>query len=516
MTQQMQPGSNGSQTAAIVSYAPVSGERLGEVPVMNAEQVRDVVARARRAQDAWAVLSVEERGERLLRYRDALIDRGEEVIDLLSRETGKPRHEALLHELLLVADMITYWAKAAPRILAHEERPLHLFKHRRTVVTYTPRGVVGIISPWNFPLQLMLRDVIVAVIAGNAAVVKPSEVTPLICVKAKEIWDACGMPEDLFGMVTGYGPTGAALIDAGIDMCVLTGSVQTGRRVAAACGERLIPCVMELGGKAPLIACHDCDIERTARSIVGGGFAHSGQVCLSVERVYAHRDVYEPLLARATELTQKLRHGDPAIEFCDIGGITFEKQIEVAENHIADAVSKGAEIRTGGKRISGAKQAFEPTILANCTHDCSVMTEEIFGPIVPFMRVSSEEEALTLANQSHLGLNAYVFSEDPVRARRLAEHIDAGCVIVNDVLLNGGITEAPFGGIKHSGFGRVMGEEGLRAMCNVRHINLERIKLPPNNPFAFPYTEKRYHWGLKAMRALFTSGGIFKRLSELF
>jgi succinate-semialdehyde dehydrogenase/glutarate-semialdehyde dehydrogenase len=362
----------------------------------------------------------------------------------------------------------------------------------------------------------MLRDVIAAVITGNAAVVKPSEVTPLICVKAKEIWDACGMPEDLFGMVTGYGATGAALIDAGIDLCVFTGSVATGKRVAAACGERLIPCIMELGGKAPLIACHDCDIERTARGIVAGGFAISGQVCISVERVYAHRDVYDRVLERTVELTRALRHGDPALEFCDIGGITFDKQIEVAEKHIADAVAKGAELRCGGKRIAGAKMAFEPTVLAGCNHDCTVMTQEIFGPIVPFMQVSSDEEALALANQSHLGLNAYVFTEDAVRGRRLAERIEAGSVVVNEVLINGGIGEAPFGGIKHSGFGRVMGEEGLRAMCHVRHLCLDRFKMPAKNPLAFPYTEKGYRWALKGTRAMFTSGGLFKRLSELF
>ena len=521
MTQRVERGSNGSraeQSSAetIVSHAPVSGERLGSVPVMSTEQVRDVVSRARRAQAAWASVPIEKRGEHLLRFRDAIVDRTEEVVDLLSRETGKPRFEALLHEVAMTADMITYWAKAAPRILAPQERPLHLFKQRRTVITYVPRGVIGIIAPWNFPFGLIGRDVVTALVAGNAAVVKPSEVTPLICMKAKEIWDACGMPEDLLGMVTGYGATGAALIDAGIDMCVLTGSVATGRRVAAACGERLIPCVMELGGKAPLIACRDCDIERTARAIVGGGFAHSGQVCVSVERVYAHRDVYEPLLARSVELTKELRHGDPATEFCDIGGVTFERQIEVAEKHIADAVGNGAEIRAGGKRIVGAKQAFEPTILANCSHDCTVMTEEIFGPIVPFMRVSTNEEALALANQSHLGLNAYVFTEDPVRGRRLAERVEAGCVMINEVLLNGGITEAPFGGIKQSGFGRVMGEEGLRAMCNVRHLCLDRFKLPPKNPLAFPYTEKRYNWVLKATRAMFTSGGVFKRLRALF
>jgi acyl-CoA reductase-like NAD-dependent aldehyde dehydrogenase len=362
----------------------------------------------------------------------------------------------------------------------------------------------------------MLRDVIQALMAGNAAVVKPSEVTPLISLKCKEVWDDAGMPEDLFGMVTGFGPTGAALIDSGIDLCVFTGSVRTGKRVAAACGERLIPCVMELGGKAPLIACSDCDVERTARSIVGGGFANSGQICVSVERVYAHRDVHDKLLNRVVELTNELRLGDPVSDWCDIGGVTFEAQIGAAEAHIEDAVSKGAKVRAGGRRVQGPKMQFEPTVIAGCTHDCTVMTEETFGPVVGFMEVSSEEEALQLANDSHLGLNAYVFTEDPVRGRRLAERIEAGSVLVNEVLINGALPETPFGGIKESGFGRMNGVEGIRTMCTTKHINLDRIKLPPNNPLSFPYTETRYKWAFKSLRAMFTSGGILKRIGELF
>jgi len=520
-----QTGSNGSstQTSAtstsqevVQSVAPVSGEVLGTVPVHSAEHVFEVVARARRAQEAWALMSFAERAEKLLRFRDALVDRADELVDILSRESGKPRHEALLHEVMVAADLFTFFGKNAAKLLAAKERPLHLLKHRRSVISYVPRGVIGVIGPWNFPLQLPLRDVAQALAAGNAAVVKPSEVTPLIMMKAKEIWDSCGLPEDLLGIVTGFGATGAALIDSGIDMCIFTGSVNTGKRVAAACGERLIPCVMELGGKAPLIACADCDVERTAGAIVNGGFANSGQVCVSVERVYAHRDIYDRLLERVVELTRGLKQGDPASDWCDIGGITFEGQIKVAEGHIEDARAKGAEVKCGGKRIDGPVMAFEPTIIAGCSHEHTVMTEEIFGPIVPFMRVSSEEEALQLANESHLGLNAYVFTEDSVRGRRIAERLQAGSVVVNEVLINGGITEAPFGGMKQSGFGRVMGEEGIRSMCHVKHLCLERVRMPRKNPLGFPYTKKGYKLFSKGLRALYTSGGVFKRISELF
>ncbi len=508
-------GSNGQTATRIRSYAPATGELIGEAKVWSADEVKEAVAKARRAQEAWGALPVEARAERILRFRDALVDRADEVVDLLVRECGKPRHEALLHELLVGADLATFFAKAAPRVLAPHEVSLHLLKHRRSFVHYRPRGVVAVISPWNFPLQMPLRDAIIALLAGNAVVVKPSEVTPLIALKAKEIWDTAGLPEDLFQVCTGFGPTGAALIEAMPDFVILTGSVSTGRRVAAACGERLIPCVMELGGKAPLIACSDANIERTARSIVFGGFSNSGQVCISVERVYAHADVHDALVDRIVTLTNELRQGDPSQDFVDVGAIIFPHQIDVAEKHIADALSKGGQVRTGGKRKEGPGQFFEPTVIDGCNHSMTVMTQEIFGPIVPIMKVSNDDEAISLANDSHLGLNAYVFSSDKHHAQRLAERIEAGSVLVNDVLTNGGTPDTPFGGIKASGFGRTMGEESLRDMCYIKHISVERIAMGEKDPLQYPYTANSYGWLRKGLRALFSGGGVLQRIGEL-
>jgi acyl-CoA reductase-like NAD-dependent aldehyde dehydrogenase len=495
--------------------APATGEKIGEVPVHSTEEVREAVARAHRAQEAWGVLPVEERCERLLRFRDAVVDRAEEIVDLLSREAGKPRQEALLHEVLGVADLTSWYCKNGPRILAPREISLHLLKHRKSVVHYVPRGVIGIIAPWNFPFMIPMGDAIGALVTGSAVVLKPSEVTPLIALKAKEIWDSTGLPEDLFQVVTGYGETGSALIDAGIQKLVFTGGVSTGKRVAAACGERLIPCVMELGGKAPLIACEDADLERTARAIVFGGFANSGQVCISVERVYAHAAIHDRLLARCVELTGSLRQGDSDKGVVDVGPIIFPKQIEVAEKHIADAVEKGAKVRAGGKRKTGEGQFFEPTILADCDHRMTVMTQEIFGPIVPFMKVRDEEEAVRLANDSHLGLNAYVFTADRDRGVRIAERVEAGSVVVNDVFSNYA-SETPFGGVKQSGFGRVHGEDALRDLADIKHISVDRFKSPSRDPFWYPYGDKPYTWFLKGMRAMFSRGSLLRRVSELF
>lgn len=508
------PIMNGAGGGRLRSYAPATGELIGEAPNTTAEQVRHAVARAHRAQQTWAALSPKLRADKMLAFRDALVDSSDELVDLLTRECGKPRQEALLHEVMVTAEVATYFAKSAAKTLATREVELRLMKHRKSFVRYAPRGVIGVISPWNYPLQLPMRDVIMATMAGNAVVLKPSEITPLIAIKAKEIWDASGMPEDLFQVVTGYGATGAALVESDVQMIVFTGGVETGRKVAAACGERLIPCVMELGGKAPLIACADADLERTARAVVFGGFTNSGQVCISVERVYAHREIHDKLVERVIELVGELRQGDPSQDAVELGAIIFPPQLEVIERHIADATAKGAVLRAGGKRVPGRGQYFEPTILTNCDHTMSVMTAEIFGPIVPIMRVSSEEEAVTLANESSLGLNAYVFSSDREHGRRLAERIEAGSVLVNDVVSNAGCPEVPFGGVKQSGFGRVMGADALRDLCDVRHVSVDRFSIGAKDPHWFPYTQSSLDWLKRGMRVIFSRANLWSRLKR--
>jgi acyl-CoA reductase-like NAD-dependent aldehyde dehydrogenase len=505
-----------SRGSTIKSWAPATGDLLGEVPIYTRAEVFATVARARKAQAAWGVLPVEERCERLLRYRDALVERAEEIVDVVSRECGKPRQDVLGHEVTVTVDLLTYYCKNAKRILAPREIDLHLLKHKRSEVHYAPRGVIGIISPWNFPFVLPMGDAVTALVAGNAVVVKPSEVTPLALQKAKEIFDSTGLPEDLFGVIYGYGDAGQALIESGIQKLVFTGGVETGKRVAAACGANLVPCVMELGGKAPLIACADCDIERTAQAIVFGGFVNSGQVCISVERVYAHEAVHDELVTRVKALTEKIRQGDPQSATVDVGAIIFPKQIEVAEKHISDAVSKGASILTGGHKKSGPGQFFEPTVLTSCNHTMTVMKEEIFGPIVPIQKVTSEDEAIRLANDSHLGLNAYVFTKDRAKGRRLAQRIEAGSVCVNDVMVNYAAAEAPFGGTKQSGFGRVHGEDALRDMCDTRHVLSPRIPDAKKDPLWFPYSSSGYKWQMRLLRAFFTRGSIVKKITQLF
>ncbi|HWE28237.1 MAG TPA: aldehyde dehydrogenase family protein, partial [Polyangia bacterium] len=336
---------------------------------------------------------------------------------------------------------------------------------------------------------------VMALIAGNAVVLKPSEITPLIALKTKELFDASGMPPELFQVVCGRGSAGAALIDSGIDYCIFTGSTATGRKVAAACGERLIPCILELGGKAPAIVCADADLDRTARALVWGAFANQGQVCVSVERVYVNHAVHDELVQKIVAEVDKLRPG------VDTGAMTWERQTEIVEERLEAALAGGAKVRSGGKR-RGQGLAFQPTVLTDCKQDMDVMRKEIFGPVMPIMKVRDDEEALQLANDSSLGLMAYVFTGDRGKGKRIAEKIESGMTMVNDCLLTFGAPETPWGGVKQSGIGVTHSDKGLRELSQARHVNYDRLALA-KELWWYPYSDKLYQQTLRAMRWIF-------------
>ncbi|MBI2572141.1 MAG: aldehyde dehydrogenase family protein [Candidatus Schekmanbacteria bacterium] len=472
-------------TDQIAVRGPATGEELGSVPVFTADQVRDAIGVARKAQASWAKVAVTERARLVRKWRDHFLQRAEEIIDLLVRENGKTREEAILAEVSPPVMLMTYYAAKAPKFLRPRKRSSWgLSIYKSSTIHHVPLGVVGVISPWNYPCSIPMSDIVTAIVGGNGVALKPSEWTPLVALKLKEIFDDSGMPVDLFQVVTGYGPTGGALIEGGVDKITFTGSVAVGRRVAAACAERLLPCTLELGGKAPAVVLEDADVERAARAIVWGKFANCGQTCVAVERVYAVEAIHDRLLSRMTELVSLLRQGDPAAGEVDMGAMTMPRQIDVVDDLVRDAVARGARALTGGWRREGIGQFYPPTIVAECAQDMPIMHEEIFGPALPVMKVKDEEEAVRLANDSHLGLNAYVFGGNKARARRVAERLRAGTVVVNDVLVTYAFPELPFGGVKASGIGRVHGEEGLLAMCEKRVVTSDR----------FPVSLKRELW----------------------
>jgi succinate-semialdehyde dehydrogenase/glutarate-semialdehyde dehydrogenase len=360
-------------------------------------------------------------------------------------------------EVYSCCDSISYYAKRAPRFLAPEKRRIHglMGFMKRLRVVYKPLGVVGLITPWNGPVVLAVNPLVQALLAGNAVVHKPSEVTPFSALVVKKFTEAAGFPADLYQVLQGDGSTGAALIESGVDKVSFTGSVATGRKVAEACGRRLIPCTLELGGKDPMIVCADADLERAARGAVWGAFTNAGQVCMSTERVYVVEPVAQAFIERVVELTRELRQGPESEGEVDVGAITSPGQLEIIEQHVADALAKGAKVLTGGRRNPAFEGFFfEPTVLVDVNHDMAIMRDETFGPCLPIQVVKDEEAALELANQSCYGLQASVWTRDSWKGKRLANRIAAGGVVVDDCIVTYGITESPFGGVKQSGIGR--------------------------------------------------------------
>ena len=480
---------------------PSKNEVIQSLPIHSPEFVKDEMARVRAASPKWAALSVAERCQQLSRVRDIISKRSEEIADLVTRENGKAKHDSYWLDVLSTLAVMNYFLDNAPSILAPERIHLSLAKHRRSYLSYQPKGALGIITPWNFPFFMPGSDVCMALLAGNGVVLKPSEVTPLSALLLKECYDEAGIDPDLFRVVTGLGQTGAALIDSEPDHLVFTGSVNIGRKIGVACAERFIPYTLELGGKAPLLALSDADVELTANAIVWGSFTNGGQICAAVERVYADESIYDDLVARVTDKARALRVGDPEGETTvDVGSLTTADQRSTAERLVEDAVNKGAKLATGGKIPEGSQGLFyEPTVLTDCDHSMKVMTDEIFGPVVPFMKVSTESEAIRHANDSHLGLGGYVFTENPEKGRRIAEQLEVGSVMINEVVAHAGIGEMPWGGVKNSGLGVVRSDRGLKELCHARHINEDRIKLPvKNSPLWFPYSDK----GLSLVKTL--------------
>jgi len=508
-------GAAASQVAPNVleHIEPGSGQPLPPVPISSIDDVCRAVRDAKAAQKRWASLSWRARRERLLVFRNVLFERADEVMDVLMREVGKVRFEAFAHEIFPIADLTHYYATRAHKLLRDQRIALHLFwPLKRAYLRYEPRGVVGVISPWNFPFTVPMGEVVMALCARNAAVVKPSEWAPRTMLAAKSLFVDAGFDPELLQVVVGGRDTAVHLIENGVDMISFTGSVSAGRDIAARCGKLLIPCVTELGGKDAALVFDDVDIATTARRIVWGAFANSGQLCASVERVLVHASIHDAFVAELVRLTQSLRQGDPVAagtQHVDVGPMVVPGQILTVAAHVEDARSKGARVLHGGYAFERAGgRFFAPTVVTDVRGDMRIWSEETFGPCMAIRTFEHEHEAVSLANESDLGLTAYVFTRDRARADRVANHIEAGSVIVNDVLYHHAVPETPWGGVKHSGIGRVHGHDALRNLCWVRHVAVPRVNVTP--PWVYPYREHTFRWFRTAMQRLYR--GVLGRL----
>ncbi len=462
----------------VISRNPATGETLREIECADATEVAAAVARARSAQSAWAELGLRARIDILRRFQRLLYQKKDDIAAAISRENGKPKVEALLTEVLVVLDAARFLIDNAQAVLKPEPVPHGnlIMKTKSAYLVREPYGVIGIISPWNYPFSTPATESLAALVAGNAVVLKPSEFTPLAALELQSLLHAAGVPRDVYQVLVGDGITGAALVEAPIDKIVFTGSVRSGKRVAEAAAKKLLPALLELGGKDPMLVLEDADPDVASSAAIWGAFMNAGQTCLSVERCYVHRSLYDKFLATVVEKTRKLRVGNGMDPATDIGPMIHEQQLRVVEAHVADAIARGARLLTGGRRLPELGPNFyAPTVLAGVTHEMQVMREETFGPVLPVMAFSSEDEAVGLANDSEFGLAASVWTSNRRRGEALARRIQAGTVMVNDVISCFGISEAPHGGFKSSGLGRAHGRLGLEEMVRIKYVDSDLL-----------------------------------------
>ena len=496
--------------AEIEVINPATGDPVATVPIASAEEVTATVARVRANQPGWEALGVAGRYRWLGRLRDWLLDNDDRILDTMQAETGKVRGDAS-NELPYLTDVINFYGTRGAKFIGDESVRPHslLFGAKRFRVQYRPYPVVGVISPWNFPLVLGMGDAIAALLAGAAVVVKPSDFTPLGLGEIIEAWKSEIGGPDVFDCVQGRGETGEALIDA-VDYVQFTGSDRTGRQVMKRAAETLTPVSLELGGKDPMIVLNDADTDRAANAAAWGGMFNSGQTCEGVERIYVEEPVYDEFLAKLTKEIGGLRQGaDGRTPEKDVGAITSPNQTAVIEDHVNDALASGATALTGGKRVEGPGDYFEPTVLVDVDHSMKVMRDETFGPVVGVMKVRDAEEAIRLANDTRYGLSASVFGEKG-RAESVARRIECGAVNVNDVIVNFIATDVPMGGWKDSGIGFRHGEWGIKKFCRPESLIITRFG-GKREPTWYPYNKRRRGFVARAARA-FNARDLKRRL----
>ncbi len=472
---------------------PATFEVLGSVPMTSEGQIPGFVGRARRAAAAWGSASFPERARALSRLRDLIVQRAPELAETVSAGMGKPLVEALCFDVAMVVEHLEDYIAHAADYLA--EQPVALpagLEHKRALVRYAPRGIVAVISPWNFPFELAMTPAVAALAAGNAVLLKPTSAAPLVGEAIERLCnDAFADWPGLAQVLHGPGKLGTSLALAdGVDFVAFTGSTGVGRKLQAELSHLLRPSLLELGGSDPMIVCEDANVERAARAAVFGRFCNNGQVCAAVKRVYVHASVAKAFIEKVVACARALRLGPYHDPGTDVGPLANDRAIGTLRSLLHDALDKGAKLETGGVPAIQAGFYWPPTVISNVDHSMRIMKEESFGPILPIQIVMDDEEAIDLANDNEYGLDAYVFSRDLARADRIANRLQAGSVDINEVIINYTIRDLPFGGIKQSGINRYHGPAGLRLFAEPRSLVIDD-GVNDTEPTWFPYDQAK-------------------------
>ena len=503
-------------TSIIECFNPATGAKLGEVPALDAAAVDAAVARAHAAQKAWGQTSFAQRRALFKTLLAHILADMDGICAAVVQDGGKTFENAALGEIMTVANKLRWLIKNGERYLKTEKVGLGgPLLHKKGRIEYRPLGVVAAIVPWNYPFQNIFASLADPLMAGNAVVLKASEAvawsTQYFQAILHKVFDAHGISRDTVQILNGYGETGASLVRADVQKILFIGSVGNGRRIVAASAERLIPTVMELGGKDPLIVCDDADLGRAVHSAIGGCMVNLGQSCVAPERILVQRGIYDRFLAALTPLVRQLRQGDARQpSSVDVGAICSPLQVKVIDDLVQDAVAKGAQVLAGGAVLSQGAYAggnfFPPTILAGITPDMRIVQEEVFGPVLLILPFDSDAEAVDIANDSAFGLQSSVFSKNRARAERIASQIQAGATVLNDFGMCYLNQNLPFGGVKASGFGRMNGRDGLRGYTNPKAVLADRFWNLGPAPVIFPVKAGNYQQARRMIRLMFAPG----------
>ncbi|MCU9613786.1 aldehyde dehydrogenase family protein [Caldibacillus lycopersici] len=456
---------------------PATGEHIENITETNVADVPLMYEKSRNAFQSWSQLAVEERLQYLKKLKEVMVQEMDAIAKTIVKDTGKVPTEALVADIMPSIDAVGHIIKHAKAMLKpHKAKTPLLLIGKKSYVEYMARGVVLVISPWNYPLQLAFVPMISALASGNSVILKPSEVTPLVGKCIEQLFQKAGFPEAVVQVAHGGKELGAAFTAGNPDYIFFTGSVKTGKIIQEVAAKQLIPTTLELGGKDPFIVFADANLKRAAKGAVWAAFTNSGQVCMSAERMFVERTVYDEFLQLVKKETEILVQGTD--ENADIGSMTFPGQVAIVKQQVQEALEKGAQLESGIHPEKWDKQSMfiKPIILTNVHMDMEIVREETFGPVMPIIPFDTEEEAIILANQSEYGLNASVWTQDSHRARRVARQLISGAVTINEAIVSVANHYLPFGGAKHSGIGRYHGEQGLRMFCHEKAIVMDRGK----------------------------------------